>query len=301
MLYGRLDGMREQAARRLTEELRDHRRHAAGPLPARLRRRDVHRPGRAVLGGGERPVLRPARRRRRRGAATSAGSASSTTSGDYDPLLMDWRAPAARPFYLATAASPQGVRRRRHLRTRQRTVTGLDDEVLDLATRLPQRAHHEELTGESALLAALNAGRTGRMRDIVATIQAEQDRDHPRPTWPASWSCRAARAPARPRSRCTGPRTCSTPTASSSPPAACCIVGPNATFLRYISQVLPSLAETGVLLRTPGDLFPGVVRPADRVAADGGAQGPGGDGRGAGRRGARPAVVAAARGGAREP
>ena len=53
-------------------------------------------------------------------------------SGDYEPLLMDWRAPAARPFYLATAASRDGVRRRRHIKTRNRTVTGLDDEVLDL-------------------------------------------------------------------------------------------------------------------------------------------------------------------------
>ena len=56
-------------------------------------------------------------------------------SDDYDPLLMDWRAPAARPFYLATAASSDGVRRRRHIKTRNRTVTGLDDEVLDLASR----------------------------------------------------------------------------------------------------------------------------------------------------------------------
>ena len=96
------------------------------------------------------------------------------TTGDHDPLLIDWRAPAARPFYLATAATPQGVRRRRHLRTRDRKVTGLNDEVLDLATASPTA--HEELTGEAALLAALNAGRTGRMRDIVETIQAEQDR-----------------------------------------------------------------------------------------------------------------------------
>ena len=70
------------------------------------------------------------------------------------------------------------------------------------------------------------------------------------------------------------------------------LVGPNATFLRYISQVLPALAETGVLLRTPADLFPGVERPADRAGADGGAQGPGGDDRGARRRGPRPAVGA---------
>ncbi|HEX2416881.1 MAG TPA: helicase, partial [Micromonosporaceae bacterium] len=90
---------------------------------------------------------------------------------DYEPLLLDWRAPAARPFYTATAASPEGVSRRRHVRTRGRTVVDVNDEVLDLAT-----AKLEGLTGEAALLAAVNAVRTGRMRDIVETIQAEQDR-----------------------------------------------------------------------------------------------------------------------------
>jgi DNA helicase IV len=91
---------------------------------------------------------------------------------DDDPLLVDWRAPAARPFYLATAVSPDGVIRRRHLRTKGRQLTGIDDEVLDLAAGGPGR---EDVTGEAALLSALTAGRTGRMRDIVETIQAEQD------------------------------------------------------------------------------------------------------------------------------
>ena len=51
---------------------------------------------------------------------------------DYEPLLLDWRAPAARPFYLATPVSPEGVRRRRHIKTLRREVIRLDDEVLDL-------------------------------------------------------------------------------------------------------------------------------------------------------------------------
>ena len=79
---------------------------------------------------------------------------------DYEQLLMDWRAEAARPFYLATAASPGEVKVRRHLKTRGRTVLSIDDEVLDLAMADPTK--HEGLTGESALLAALNAGRTGK-------------------------------------------------------------------------------------------------------------------------------------------
>src|SRR5205823_5286409 len=80
----------------------------------------------------------------------------------------------ARPYYLATAAAPDGVRRRRHIRTRLREVVGLDDEVLDLAEADPGQP--SELTSEAALLAAVSAHRTGRMTDIVETIQGEQDR-----------------------------------------------------------------------------------------------------------------------------
>ncbi|MGH3613361.1 MAG: UvrD-helicase domain-containing protein, partial [Pseudonocardia sp.] len=93
---------------------------------------------------------------------------------DYEPLLMDWRAPAARPFYTATAASPEGMRRRRHLRTRRREVVALDDEVLDLNAATTENTR-SGLTGEAALMSAVTQARTGRMGDIVATIQAEQD------------------------------------------------------------------------------------------------------------------------------
>ena len=86
-------------------------------------------------------------------------------------MLIDWRAEAAMPFYQATAARPLDVVRRRHLLTRGRVVTSVEDEVFDLQA-LPEDA---ELAGEGALMAAVNAQRTGRMGDIVATIQAEQD------------------------------------------------------------------------------------------------------------------------------
>ncbi|GFJ88609.1 hypothetical protein Prum_022510 [Phytohabitans rumicis] len=174
---------------------------------------------------------------------------------DYRAMLLDWRAPAARPFYLATAASPDGVRRRRHIRTRRRTVVGLDDEVLDL-----EEAHevHEGLTGEAALLSALNASRTGRMRDIVETIQAEQDQVIRAPLdgvlvvqgGPGTGKTAVALHRAA-YLLYTHRRELTT--------RAVLVVGPNETFLRYISQVLPSLAETGVLLGTVGDLFPGVT------------------------------------------
>jgi DNA helicase IV len=90
-----------------------------------------------------------------------------------DVVLVDWRAPAAAAFYQATAAQPDDVARRRTLVTRGRTVKDLDDEVLD-----PEAADELGLTavtGQGALLAALSRERTGSMRDIVATIQADQD------------------------------------------------------------------------------------------------------------------------------
>jgi DNA helicase IV len=174
---------------------------------------------------------------------------------DQDPLLVDWRAPAARPFYLATAVNPDGVTRRRHLRTRGRTLTGIDDEVLDLTAG--DGTGREDVTGEAALLSALTANRTGRMRDIVETIQAEQDevirsrlagalvvQGGPGTGKTAVALHRAAYLLYTYRQQLTR--------------SGVLILGPNLTFLRYISQVLPSLAETGVLLATLGDMFPGV-------------------------------------------
>src|SRR5690242_18798002 len=184
---------------------------------------------------------------------------------DAEPLLVDWRAPAARPFYLATAVSPEGVTRRRHLRTKGRELTGIDDEVLDLDAG--GGGGREDVTGEAALLSALTAGRTGRMRDIVETIQAEQD-EVIRAGLPGVLVVQG------------GPGTGKTAVAlhraayllfthrAQLTKQGVLILGPNATFLRYISQVLPSLAETGVLLATLGDMFPGVrARAAERSAA----------------------------------
>ncbi|MFC4145169.1 HelD family protein [Micromonospora mangrovi] len=269
MLYHRLDDLREQAARRLTEELRN----TGGTQQARSQRdsavqmyADQVEQYAAVENG-----LCFGRLDGDDGARRYIGRIGIfDTTGDYDPLLMDWRAPAARAFYLATAANPQGIRRRRHLRTRERKVTGLNDEVLDIAAASPTA--HEELTGEASLLAALNAGRTGRMRDIVETIQAEQDRII-RAELPGVMVVQG------------GPGTGKTAVAlhraayllythrQQLSTRGVLLVGPNATFLHYISQVLPALAETGVLLRTQGDLFPGVsarrAEPATTAALKG--------------------------------
>jgi DNA helicase IV len=90
---------------------------------------------------------------------------------DAEPLVIDWRAPAASAFYQATAADPRGVVRRRMIQCTGETVTGLEDDLLDPAAA-PEGMR---IVGDGALLAAL-ARTTGRgMRDIVATIQREQD------------------------------------------------------------------------------------------------------------------------------
>jgi DNA helicase IV len=269
MLYGRLDDLRERTSQRLAKVLA-----TTGGTPAARSERDgtaaMHSERLAQLNAVENGLCF-GRLDFDNGPVSYIGRIGIfDDAADHEPLLLDWRAPAARPFYLATAASPGGVRRRRNIRTQQRTVTGLDDEILDLsAARYTGR---EGLTSEAALLAALSARRTGRMRDIVETIQAEQDR-----------VIRAGLGGLLVVSG--GPGTGKTAVAlhraayllytyrRELSTRGVLIVGPNETYLRYISQVLPTLAETGVLLRTVGELYPGVVarraEPADTAEIKG--------------------------------
>ncbi|MFJ6674280.1 HelD family protein [Actinosynnema sp. NPDC091369] len=270
MLYGRLDDLREQSSKRLagalrqtggTHQMRSERDTSVAMYSDQLAqysavenglcfgRLDFHTDERFYIG--------------RIGLFDE--------DKEYEPLLMDWRAPAARPFYLATAAAPDGVRRRRHLRTKQRKVVGFDDELLDINSVDPNRPS-EGLTGEATLLAAVNASRTGQMGDIVATIQAEQDKiirtelngvvvvqGGPGTGKTAVALHRAAYLLYTHRRQLAK--------------RGVLVVGPNATFLRYIGQVLPSLGETGVLLSTVGELFPGLTavgrEPAEVAALKG--------------------------------
>ncbi len=180
-------------------------------------------------------------------------------------LLIDWRAPEAGTFYQATAFNRQGVRRRRHLMLERREVTGFDDDVLDSA----MLADGDELLhGEGALLAALNRKRTGRMSDIVATIQAEQDA-----------IIRADLAGVRVVQG--GPGTGKTAVALHRAAyllytfrerlnnAGVLVVGPSDSFMWYIERVLPSLGETGVVMSSLATLYPGIkaVPETDPVIA----------------------------------
>ena len=169
-------------------------------------------------------------------------------------LLIDWRAPAARPFYQATAVTPAGVVRRRHIATSGSVVTGIEDDVLDVDAATDQGMTFQ---GEGALMSALASARGGHMSDIVATIQAEQDaiirsddqgivvvQGGPGTGKTAVALHRAAYLLYTHRERLER--------------SGVLIVGPSRIFLRYIEQVLPSLGENGVVSIPMGELVPGI-------------------------------------------
>jgi DNA helicase IV len=258
MLYDRLDTLRARAAGRVAQALRPA--GEGGTYQARLERDALvtrYRDRLAQLWSAEtglcfgRLDLADCTRR----YVGRLGLADD----DREPLLVDWRAPAARSFYRATPADHSGVVRRRHLRTKGRVVVDFEDDVLDLDALSDDE--RSGLSGEAALLASLNASRTGRMGDIVATIQAEQDRiirselrgilvveGGPGTGKTAVALHRAAYLLYTHRERLAR--------------RGVLVVGPNPTFLRYIERVLPSLGETGVLLATTAELYPGVTATA---------------------------------------
>src|SRR3954447_6748676 len=254
-LYRRLDEVRERAVHRLREALAT-RVTTPQSIGEREAQANFQTARLAALDAAEAGLVFGRLDLRETGSPRYVGRIGLSAEEGAAPLLVDWRAPAAQPFYTATALSDQGVRRRRHIRTRLRTVVGISDEVLDPDD--PAAATSSGLTGESALLAALNASRTGRMTDIVRTIQAEQDR--------------IIRADARGVLVVQGgPGTGKTAVALHRAAyllythrerlarSGLLIVGPTPTFLRYIADVLPSLGETGVLLSDLASLRPGLT------------------------------------------
>ena len=189
----------------------------------------------------------------------------AVSGADQEPLVVDWRAPVAEPFYRATGRHPMGLRLRRHFSTEGRRVVGIEDELF--AAGGDGSSDDLQLAGPGALLAALERSRSGRMRDIVATVQREQDE--------------IIRAPlAGVLVVQGGPGTGKTAVALHRAAyllythrfplerQGVLVVGPNPVFLRYIDQVLPSLGETGVALSTVDRLVDGPpVRGVDRPEA----------------------------------
>ena len=188
-------------------------------------------------------------------------------TSEHDSLVIDWRAPAAEAFYRATPEDPQGVVRRRVLHSRGHKVIDLEDDLLD-----PTAADGLTVVGDGAFLASLSRTREGSMRDIVATIQREQDevirapadgtvivRGGPGTGKTAVALHRVAYLLFRHRRRF-GTR-------------GVLIIGPNRRFTAYIERVLPSLGEGSAVLRSLGDLAEGasatVHDPADLLRLKG--------------------------------
>ncbi len=201
---------------------------------------------------------------------------------DREPVVVDWRAPVAEPFYRATGRSPMGLLRRRHFVVEGRKLLGLEDELfgeghlglghddgLDGASMSTDAGDGTGLRGYSTLLAALERGRTGTLGDIVATIQGEQDEIIRSP----QHGVLVVQG---------GPGTGKTVVALHRAAyllythrfpledQGVLVIGPNRVFLRYIERVLPSLGEAGVDQVVLSDLVPGVqfLRPDDRAGAD---------------------------------
>lgn len=172
---------------------------------------------------------------------------------DYEPLVIDWRAPAAAAFYRATPVEPMDVLRRRVLRCKGSDVVGVEDDLM--VTDPPDDL---VVVGDGALLAALTRSRGTQMRDIVATIQRHQDE--------------AIRAPGRGVTEITGgPGTGKTVVALHRAAyllysdrrryesGGILVVGPSAAYTAYIERVLPSLGEESVTLRSLGDVVDGLT------------------------------------------
>jgi hypothetical protein len=255
MLYAHFDAYRSSIEARL----REVRLLPAGGTPQSRTERDVlaHQLERrlASLAIGDLPLCF-GRLDLEGGVRLYVGRVGLTGDAD-DPLLMDWRAPKAALFYSATPGSPEGVVRRRHLVIEDRKLVGIEDEVFDLDAVGDLSGH--DLHGDGALLVALAHERTGHMRDIVATIQREQDavirsdlrgalvvQGGPGTGKTAVALHRAAYLLYAHRQRLVS--------------SGVLVIGPSPVFLRYIERVLPSLGETGVAMSTGATLLPG-VRP----------------------------------------
>ena len=193
-----------------------------------------------------------------------------------EPVIVDWRAPVAEPFYRATGRQPMGLARRRHFASRGRVLLDIEDELFGDAAAslgLPPAGPPHGISGHGALISALETARSGKLGDIAATIQGEQD-EIIRADLPGVLVVQG------------GPGTGKTVVALHRAAyllytyrfplegQGVLVVGPNRLFLGYIEQVLPSLGEAGVELAVLADLVDDVsvqgrdVRLTARVKGD---------------------------------
>ena len=190
----------------------------------------------------------------------------AVADADAEPIVVDWRAPVAEPFYRATGRQPMGLARRRHFAVEGRHLLGIEDELFGEGHL--GVGHDEGLTdsnrsasglrGYSTLIASLERGRTGTLGDIVATIQGEQDE-----------IIRSPQAGVLVVQG--GPGTGKTVVALHRAAyllythrfpledQGVLVIGPNRVFLKYIEQVLPSLGEAGIDQVVLSDLVPDVT------------------------------------------
>ncbi len=184
----------------------------------------------------------------------------------HEPVVVDWRAPVAEPFYRATGKDAMGLVRRRHFAVHGRKLLGIEDELFGEdhlgigsdGTLAINVGGDTSIRGYSTLIAALERGRTGQLGDIVATIQGEQDQ-----------IIRSPQAGVLVVQG--GPGTGKTVVALHRAAyllytyrfpledQGVLVIGPNRVFLRYIERVLPSLGEAGVELAVLADLVPDVT------------------------------------------
>ncbi|HUQ39547.1 MAG TPA: ATP-binding domain-containing protein [Acidimicrobiales bacterium] len=188
------------------------------------------------------------------------GRLAVASDGD-SPLVVDWRAPVAEPFYRATGRHPLGLTLRRHFLTEGERLIDIEDERFSAGDSGDELG----LAGSGALVAALERSRSGRMRDIVATVQREQDEVI---RAPLTGLLIVQGAPGTGKTAVALHRAAYLLYTHRFPleRQGVLVVGPNPLFLRYIEHVLPSLGESGVALTTPEGMSTTRVRGVDLPA-----------------------------------
>src|SRR6266571_6833504 len=163
----------------------------------------------------------------------------------HEPLVVNWQAPAARPFYTATPTDPQRVSQRRRYRTEGRRITDISDEALD-------GSGVEGASVSDFLLEELERRREGRMRDIVATIQSDQYRLI---TADPSGALVVQGGPGTGKTAVGLHRASWLLYTHREQLRRVLVVGPNPTFMDYVSHVLPALGEDAVEQRAVSELL----------------------------------------------